>query len=215
MKTFMKFASLIPMLLLCGCAFTGDTIQRATQPVTLYRQDRVDRVEKAVTTRDGKVVALLHGQVAGAAKPGPFAVTILQSDSEAAHGGTKEVTTVTRSSVAEGWPALEATAVLEVAAESVVLPGYQRAVKCPDKFPGVANAERTLYVVWNQHHDPNLDFVYVLDGASPNKTFFSLAAAAETRQHKYSLLLLLPAALVADVVMLPVWGVALLGGYRG
>jgi hypothetical protein len=213
----MKLTSLSALpILLSGCAATGYTIHQATQPVTLYRHEKVDRIEKAVATQDGKLLAFLQGKIAGASKPGPFTVTIPCSESKSLPlKFDLHTISLPRSAVTEGWPAMEEPRLLPVSGVRIVLPDHQSAANQPANFPGSAGVERTLYVVWNERHDGNLEFVYVLQDPNPKRTFFALETKKEIRSHKYSLLLLLPVAVVADVVMSPVYGFMWLSGYRG
>jgi hypothetical protein len=187
----------LPMLL-SGC-MTGYTVMQATQGSTVYRDDKIRRVEKAVQTQDGKLVALFEGRIAGASKSSRFTVSIPLTDSD--------FVTVPRSAVTDGWHLPEGTNLLSIAVVfPVVLPGHEDSFNERDKFLGLAEAPRTMYVVWNEKRDLNIQLVYVVHDAHPQKRFYLLASKDEERAHEYPLLLLLPLTVAGDIATLPFQG---------
>jgi hypothetical protein len=203
-KLYIKTALLLIMpMLLSGC-ITGYTVYQATHEVTLYRHEDIKSVEKVVQTQDAKLIALFYGKMAGSSKAGPFMVTI-PLNGPGPWVPTHDIVTVPRNAITEGWCLPEETSLLPIPVVfPVILPGYESSFNVRDKFPGLKDRERTLYVVWCEKHDLNAELVYVVNGGNPSKTYYCLATKYEKRAHKYPLLLLLPFTVAGDIVTLPI-----------
>src|SRR5215469_12309338 len=134
----------MPMFL-TGCMFTGYAYMSATHESTVYRDDKIKSVEKAVQTPDGKLVVLLNGKMAGASKAGPFTVTIPISG-PGSFPKSEGIVTVPRSAIVEGrhWPEEREGELLPISVVCpFILPAEEDSFNMRNKFPGLENSERT------------------------------------------------------------------------
>jgi hypothetical protein len=193
MTSYHVKAALLVMapMFLSGCMISGYTYMSAVHPDPLYRNDKIKSAEKAVQTPDGKLVVLFNGKMAGSSKSGPFMVSIQLRDPKVLptdRDPSPDLVFVPRSAIIEGWHLPEEHDLLPISVVfPVILPAHEDPFNVPDKFPGLKDSERTLYVTWNEKHDINAQLVYVVKDSEKNKTFYCLDEWKKERSHNYPL----------------------------
>ncbi len=191
---FCSFALLVMSLLFSGCILTEGVTHQAMHGSTAFVPDRIRRIEKAFVTPEGSLVVLLEGRRAESATDGRFTMTIpLPAE------GKDPWALVSREQVAGGWdPGWQQRTSLAPVAIGPPVSAVANDVPWSANTIGMT---RALYPV--KERWANDKFWYVVTDGVPKKYDVVVRDLEVRTPHRYSMLLLVPLTVPADLVLFP------------
>jgi hypothetical protein len=164
-----------------------------------FLHDSVQRIQKAGITDDNKLVILVDGAKAESLRIRPYTIAVTLPTNA-------DVVQVPQDGMTNGWnaEAFNRKDTLPVTVgPSIVLPAYEAISYNEERFPTIAKADRTLYLVPHLNPDQETSLFYTENGEHPRKIEIIPDGREVRTPWRYPFLLLVPFSLALDAVTWP------------